>query len=619
MQDRGVADRDRADEPAEQQSAAESTAPSNAIIDAIEANNPPPIAALDAAEVSPAPALRTTPIWPFRVAALAGAFVRSISDLSWTNWELITVLAIASLYTLISWRQPVPYRDERRVRAAILTEQLSITIAIGLTGTWASPLVLFLVPTGMLAGFAAGGLFSAYVAAAAIVAITVQDASLTSVRESLQDAGLWTALLGLVAFASGLAHRAAQDAERQQQVALDRVSQLAEANSLLFSLQRVAQSLPASLDLDEVLDATVTRLRTLLRHGSISVFLLDGDRAELVRSIGSVQTDGYWLKRLPQGLRAALDAPKAVRVNDMVLGRGVSRDARSGVYTSLRARGSVVGLIAVEFGTPGGYRQQQAEVLHGLSEPFGIAIDNARLFKRIRTLAADEERSRIARDLHDHIGSSLALVGFEIDRAISLSENGREVTPTLVELRDQVRTAVTDVRNTLFDLRTEVTSSRDLSSTTAGFLDQVSQRSGLRTDSRFALAYRLPAGIERELWQIIRESVVNAERHARAESISVVAVEENEVVTVSVLDDGVGIDATNPRNDSYGLIGMRERAARIGAELDAMSRPEGGTEVRIVVHRSSPDNVSGSDADTPVHMEDALRALGALQEGTARP
>ena len=72
----------------------------------------------------------------------------------------------------------------------------------------------------------------------------------------------------------------------------------------------------------------------------------------------------------------------------------------------------LVGLVAVEFNASGGFREHQSEVVHGLSEPFGIAIDNARMFRGIRTLAADEERSRIARDLHDHIGSSLALIGF---------------------------------------------------------------------------------------------------------------------------------------------------------------------------------------------------------------
>ena len=86
---------------------------------------------------------------------------------------------------------------------------------------------------------------------------------------------------------------------------------------------------------------------------------------------------------------------------EIVQSGGISAAARSGLYVALRARGVLVGLVAVEFNASGGFREHQSEVVHGLSEPFGIAIDNARMFRGIRTLAADEERSRIARDLHD--------------------------------------------------------------------------------------------------------------------------------------------------------------------------------------------------------------------------
>ena len=120
-------------------------------------------------------------------------------------------------------------------------------------------------------------------------------------------------------------------------------------------------------------------------------------------------------------------------------------------------------MIAVESERPAAFGQQQAEVVHGLTEPFGIAIDNARMFLRIGTLAADEERKRIARDLHDHVGSSLAMIGFEVDRAISLAANDDDdVEPVLRELRQQVSAVVTDVRDTLYDLRTDVSDAHDL-------------------------------------------------------------------------------------------------------------------------------------------------------------
>jgi nitrate/nitrite-specific signal transduction histidine kinase len=387
---------------------------------------------------------------------------------------------------------------------------------------------------------------------------------------------LWTGLLGLVAFTSGLTHRAGLEAARQQQLALDRVSRLAEANSLLFSLQRVAQTLPASLDLDDVLDSTVQRMQAMVRHDALSVFLVNAtDRAvEPIRALGFTPPSSFQLDRLPEGLRAAMDSPRTVRIDDLSFRGGVSASARSGLYGALRARGALVGLIAVEADQPDSFGQQQAEIVHGLTEPFGIAIDNARMFGRIRTLAADEERSRIARDLHDHIGSSLAMIGYEVDRARSIAADGGEIVPVLEDLRTQVTAVVSDVRDTLFDLRTEVTDTYDLAAIVRDFLTRVQQRTGIRTDHEVHIAGRLPLMQEREMWQIARNLTVTVNETTTSASIS-------------VHDDGVGLGVHTSRADSYGIIGMRERAARIGAELSIRPSVRGGTEIQV--HLRSDD------------------------------
>ena len=127
---------------------------------------------------------------------------------------------------------------------------------------------------------------------------------------------LWAGLLGLVAFTSGLSQRATIDAARQKELALVRVSRLAEANSLLFALQRVAQSMPASLDLDDVVDSTIKRVQSLVPSESISLHLAnDTDhRLELFRSVGSMVQADVRLDDPPAIIRSAIDAPRTVRV-----------------------------------------------------------------------------------------------------------------------------------------------------------------------------------------------------------------------------------------------------------------------------------------------------------------
>ena len=536
------------------------------------------------------PALNAAPLWPFRVAALLGALIRAIPDLRHGNWGTATILTCAVVYTVIACWKPAVYRNDNAIRRRIVVEQILNTAAVLLSGAWASPFVLFFVPTGMLAGFAAGAIYSVYVAAIAVVVTTVQFVGVVGARSGLRDGALWAGLLGLVAFTSGLAHRAAADAARQQQAAMDRVSRLAEANSLLFSLQRVAQTLPASLDLEEVLDSTVGRLRTMITHDAIGVYLLDSATQQMVpaRTHGIANPTPFALNQLPRGLQMAIDSPKTVRFDKLIDGHGVTTESRSGLYAALRTRGALVGMIAIESNSSDAFGQQQSEVVHGLSEPFGIAIDNARMFLRIGTLAADEERKRIARDLHDHVGSSLAMIGFEVDRVISMASDHPDMEPALRELRQQVSAVITDVRETLYDLRTDVSDTRDLVETTREFLSRVEQRSGIATECDVQLGLRLPLIVERELWQIVREAIVNAERHSKAERISVHGRRENGTISLSVRDNGVGLDSKRARPDSYGLMGMRERALRLDADLTVRSRDTGGTEMRIDFTEGTP-------------------------------
>ena len=231
--------------------------------------------------------------------------------------------------------------------------------------------------------------------------------------------------------------------------------------------------------------------------------------------------------------------------------------------------------------SPAAFDQRQVELVHGLTEPFGIAIDNARMFRQIRTMAADEERSRIARDLHDHIGSSLATIGFEVDRAVALSHDAAKVEPVLRELRTQVSAVVSDVRETLYDLRTELADDKDVGRLLDDYLPRVQLRSGIECTHRCTIEGRLPLMLEREVWQIVREAITNVERHSRAKHLHVVVHETEDHIMAAVRDDGVGIGGTPMRPDSYGMVGMRERAANIGATLSAKRHESGGTEIRV--------------------------------------
>ena len=217
-----------------------------------------------------------------------------------------------------------------------------------------------------------------------------------------------------------------------------------------------------------------------------------------------------------------------------------------------------------------------------------LAIDNARWFARLRTVGADEERTRIARDLHDRIGQSLAYLAFELDRIVGKAEQDEPLGDSLEQLRDDVRGVIREVRDTLYDLRTDVSDSQDLPTVLEAFIGRVRERSELHIELICDRDQRLPLLQEREMWRLAQEAITNVERHANATRIRVVWRCNGESATLDITDDGQGFpEGRAGRLDSYGILGMRERAASIGATLEISSEPGRGTRVRCTLVRAT--------------------------------
>lgn len=519
---------------------------------------------------------------PFRWVAFGLAAIQAAGALrdgepgSWLG------LALLLAYTVAVTLRPIPYRGTVRARLLVVGE-LVLDLAIILpSGGWTSPFAYTLIPTTLLAGFVGGLRFAVTLTTAALGALVVEAVTTSTLGDRGGVGAVWSILLMVVAVTAGLSRRAFDANARTRALALDRMSRLAEANALLFSLQRIAQTLPASLDLEDVLDSSLTQVRSLIPADVVSVLLYEESDGlyEAVRGRGSHERRTFRPEQLPRPLRRAMTTNRAILVGDLASeGPGMAREAVEGCYAGLRARGALVGLIAVESRTSGRLGARHAEVLTGLTEAFGIAIDNARLFRRIRSVGADEERTRIARDLHDRIGSSLALLGFEVDGLISRCERGEQPHDQLVELRQHISAAVGDVREMLYDLRTEVSESEDIVTVLAGFLQRVEQRSPIDVVLAAEQSDRLPVPLERELWHIAREAITNAERHSGTPTLHVHWWCDGSSAKLTVVDHGRGFDRSAGRPDSYGLLGMRERAASIGAQLSVESRPGHGTTV----------------------------------------
>ena len=485
----------------------------------------------------------------------------------------------APLVAYAAFRTVRPLRyvsDEVEGLLGVLAEVgLSLAVVVA-TGYWSSPYVFCLASAILAAGFARGFGFAIRTAltAAAAVAIpfhlVVDGSRLTTTVQ-------WGGELLLIALVAGYARVLFGEAEEQSALAR-------QANDLLTQLNAVAQTLPASLDLGETVDATIGQLRELFPVDVVAVLLREEASFD-TWAVAAVQgtrlpvvlTDG---QLPPPARRAILDEHPTLAVSEATF----APDATAGIYLPLLARQRLVGVLAVErlsAATP--LTARELHLAEGVAAQAALALDNARWFSRLRTVGADEERTRIARDLHDRVGQSLAFVGFELDR-ISKRAEGQPVEDDLRQLREDVRRVVTEVRDTLYDLRTDVSERRDLVATIAEFVDRLQDRSPLDVRFDFEADRRLPLRQERELWRIVQEAVTNAVRHAEASTIRVTWRCDAARAVLEIIDDGRGLPTGPPqRPDAFGVVGMRERAAAIGARLDLLSAPGDGTTVRCVV------------------------------------
>ncbi len=211
-------------------------------------------------------------------------------------------------YAIFRAFRPVTYADDVASLARVLGEVALHVVAVAATGAWQSPLIFTLLTAVIVAGLARGFGFSLRVALATVVAISfVFVESTADRREAVVTSASWSAIVLLVAIVAGYARRISGEADRERELAIDRLGRLADANALLFSLHRVAQTLPASLDLGDVLDSTLSRTKSLISFDSVAVLLFDETDAhwDVVRHQGLAVPSRLGPTELAPGLRRA--------------------------------------------------------------------------------------------------------------------------------------------------------------------------------------------------------------------------------------------------------------------------------------------------------------------------
>lgn len=261
-------------------------------------------------------------------------------------------------------------------------------------------------------------------------------------------------------------------------------------------------------------------------------------------------------------------------VNGPVVVARVGTDSGELVRTQIPLGSSEEAVGVVSLATPQPLTTEEERAAQRLLRPVAVAFANTLLLQGIAATAVREERLRLARELHDEVGPALAALGLSLD-ATQMQASDPVLTSSLGHIREGLTTAVEDLRGIIADLRSESAGS---------LVASLHKALGDPNDPEVSITvheHRKPQSTAmRQILAIATEAIRNAQRHAEATTIIIDGTVDRDRVDIEIRDDGTGFDPTELPDGHYGVLGMRERADRIGAKIDIRSG-QAGTTVRL--------------------------------------
>jgi len=227
---------------------------------------------------------------------------------------------------------------------------------------------------------------------------------------------------------------------------------------------------------------------------------------------------------------------------------------------------------------------QTIELAHTLAQQLTLAIELTRLAEEAQQAALLQERTRMAREIHDTLAQAFGGILMQLQAYTYVAETQPEqARPHLLRAQALAQEGLTEARRSVWTLYLETSEYEDLAQAIAKFVQQMTQ--GQTVPIHFNIAgtpYPLHPDLGLNLLRIAQEAITNSLRHAQSQVIHVDLNYSHQILQLTIRDDGCGFDPQTP-TDGFGLLGMQQRASRIGAIWNLMSRPGQGTTIMVTL------------------------------------
>jgi signal transduction histidine kinase len=391
------------------------------------------------------------------------------------------------------------------------------------------------------------------------------------------------------------------DHARRYTGASERRDELERTVATLEATAQIARAVGGETDLQVILELVAKRGRALVSARALLIELKQRDELVIAACAGELP-DGLIGERIPVEEAVAVTAMRTrraqrvedelsrARFDERLAQLGVR--AHGGLVVPLLSRGRTCGvLLALDRLHDGpAFSREDERLLEAFAASAATAVAMAQSVaaerQSQRLAAAESERQRWARELHDDTLQSMSAL------RIGLSAAGRSDRPgalgqAVTQAVDQLEEAIANLRALITDLRPAALDELGVLAALEGLAERTA-RTGMQVDVSLDLDYeqgRAPSRhapeLETALYRIVQEALTNATKHGRATRATVTINENDKTVSLSVSDDGQGFDP-DAYTDGFGLLGMRERVELLAGQLKIDSAPGRGTTVSAI-------------------------------------
>ncbi len=396
---------------------------------------------------------------------------------------------------------------------------------------------------------------------------------------------------------------------------------LVRSNQQLSILNTVATSVNQSLDLKDLLGRALDEVLRLTGVDVGAIFLQEEQlgNLEMLAHRGLSEEAAHLASRLGMldgSCGGVIEAGQVIVVPDLARYRGrraesLKREKLSTlVHVPLAAKGCILGSICVGTRNQRDFDLEEQELLTAIGSQIAVAIENARLYAEVQhkehlrgqlleklITAQEEERKRIARELHDDTSQALAALLYTCEELLEMEEL-EEMKERLSKMRELAMISMEELYKLIFDLRPTMLDHLGLVPALRSFAQTRLEPADVHlTIEETSAPCRLPPEVETALFRVVQEVVINIARHSFARHVHILFQFEDNTAYIDIEDDGIGFDMVEVLQSSdpkrgLGLMGMLERIELLGGEMDIDTAPGYGTKIQIRVPIGQTDSLA---------------------------